>query len=292
MGKVLVLGAGPAGVSAALYARRGGAEVTVLHKGLGTGALGRAEKIENYYGLAEPVTGAELERRGIAGAVALGIDFVEDELVELGYRADFKGYKARSAKAEYEAEAVIIAAGTSRKTLLLPGLKELEGHGVSYCATCDAFFYRGRTVAVLGAGDYALHEVEALLPHAAKVYLFTQGEEVSTDKIPAGVEVCQGTLAALQGEARVEKAVFEDGSELPLDGLFIALGTAGSTELARKMGVMLENGNIKTDEHMATNVPGIFAAGDCTGGLLQIAKAVYQGAEAGLAAVRYLRNRT
>ena len=292
MGKVLVVGAGPAGVSAALYARRGGAEVTVLHKGLGTGALGRAEKIENYYGLAEPVTGAELERRGIAGVVALGIDFVEDELVELGYRADFKGYKARSAKAEYEAEAVIIAAGTSRKTLLLPGLKDLEGHGVSYCATCDAFFYRGRTVAVLGAGDYALHEVEALLPHAAKVYLFTQGEEVSTDKIPAGVEVCQGTLAALQGEARVEKAVFEDGSELPLDGLFIALGTAGSTELARKLGVMLENGNIKIDEHMATNVPGIFAAGDCTGGLLQIAKAVYQGAEAGLAAVRYLRNRT
>ena len=292
MGKVLVVGAGPAGVSAALYARRGGAEVTVLHKGLGTGALGRAEKIENYYGLAEPVTGAELERRGIAGVVALGIDFVEDELVELGYRADFKGYKARSAKAEYEAEAVIIAAGTSRKTLLLPGLKDLEGHGVSYCATCDAFFYRGRPVAVLGAGDYALHEVEALLPHAAKVYLFTQGEEVSTDKIPAGVEVCQGTLAALQGEARVEKAVFEDGSELPLDGLFIALGTAGSTELARKLGVMLENGNIKIDEHMATNVPGIFAAGDCTGGLLQIAKAVYQGAEAGLAAVRYLRNRT
>ena len=292
MGKVLVVGAGPAGVSAALYARRGGAEVTVLHKGLGTGALGRAEKIENYYGLAEPVTGAELERRGIAGAVALGIDFVEDELVELGYRADFKGYKARSAKAEYEAEAVIIAAGTSRKTLLLPGLKELEGHGVSYCATCDAFFYRGRTVAVLGAGDYALHEAEALLPHAAMVYLFTQGEEVPADKIPAGVEVCRGTLAALQGEARVEKAVFEDGSELPLDGLFIALGTAGSTELARKLGVMLENGNIKTDEHMATNVPGIFAAGDCTGGLLQIAKAVYQGAEAGLAAVRYLRNRT
>ena len=121
------------------------------------------------------------------------------------------------------------------------------------------------------------------------MYLFTQGAETLADKIPAGVEVCQGKLAALQGENRVEKAVFEDGSELPRDGLFIALGTAGSTELARKLGVMLENGNIKTDEHMATNVPGIFAAGDCTGGLLQIAKAVYQGAEAGLAAVKYLR---
>ena len=291
MGKVLVLGAGPAGISAALYARRGGAEVTVLHKGLGTGALGRAEKIENYYGLAEPVTGAELERRGIAGAVALGIDFVEDELVELGYRADFKGYKARSAKAEHEAAAVIIAAGTSRKTLALPGLKELEGHGVSYCATCDAFFYRGKTVAVLGAGGYALHEAEALLPHAAKVYLLANGGKVDREKLPQGLEVRPEKLASLQGAGRVEKAVFEDGSELPLDGLFIALGTAGSTELARKLGVMLEGGNIKVDSQMATNVPGIFAAGDCTGGLLQIAKAVYQGAEAGLAAVKYLRSK-
>ena len=291
MGKVLVLGAGPAGISAALYARRGGAEVTVLHKGRGTSALSRAEKIENYYGLAEPVTGAELERRGMEGARALGIEFVEDELVELGYREDFKGYKARSAKAEYEADALIIAAGASRKTLSLPGIRELEGHGVSYCATCDAFFYRGKTVAVLGAGGYALHEAEALLPHAAKVYLLANGGKVDREKLPQGLEVRPEKLASLQGAGRVEKAVFEDGSELPLDGLFIALGTAGSTELARKLGVMLEGGNIKVDGQMATNVPGIFAAGDCTGGLLQIAKAVYQGAEAGLAAVKYLRSK-
>ena len=292
MGKVMVLGAGPAGVSAALYARRGGAEVMVIHKGLKSGALGKAELIENYYGLETPVSGAELERRGIEGARALGVEFVEDELVELAYGDDFKSFKAKSPQAEYTADAVIIAAGASRKTVSLPGIKEFEGHGVSYCATCDAFFYRGRIVAVLGAGEYALHEAEALLPHAAKVYLFTNGEEPEAEKIPAGVEVCRERLASLQGGDRVEKAVFEGGRELPLDGLFIALGTAGSTELARKMGVMLENGSLKADEHGATNVPGIFAAGDCTGGLLQIAKAVHQGAEAGLGAVMYLRSKS
>lgn len=291
MGKVLVIGAGPAGVSAALYARRGGAEVAVVHKGMNTGALARAELIENYYGLSEPVSGAELECRGMAGARALGVEFIEDELVELSYGDDFKRFIAKSAQASYAAEAVIIAAGASRRTLPLPGIKEFEGHGVSYCATCDAFFYRGKIAAVLGAGDYAMHEAEALLPHAEKVYLFTNGEETGAGRIPAGVEVCDERLASLQGEGRVEKAVFEGGRELTLDGLFIALGTAGSTELARKVGVMLEGGNIRIDEHMATNVPGIFAAGDCTGGLLQIAKAVYQGAEAGLGAVKYLRGK-
>lgn len=292
MASVLVLGAGPAGVSAALYARRGGSEVTVVHKGAHTGALGKAELIENYYGLEAPVSGGELERRGIAGAKSLGIEFVEDELVELAYADDFKSFRAKSARAVYEAEAVIIAAGASRKTPALKGVREFEGHGVSYCATCDAFFYRGKTAAVLGAGDYALHEAEALLPHAARVYLFTQGEELSAGRLPAGVEVCKDKLLSLQGEGRVERVVFAGGREMPLDGLFIALGTAGSTELARKLGVMLEDGSIRTDGHMATNIPGVFAAGDCTGGLLQIAKAVYQGAEAGLAAVRYLRNRS
>ena len=289
MGNVLVIGAGPAGVSAALYARRGGAEVTVVYKGNDTGALGKAELIQNYYGLEKAVSGAELERRGIEGAKALGIEFVEDELVELAYGDDFKSFKAKSATAEYRAEAVVIAAGASRRSLPLPGIKKLEGHGVSYCAPCDAFFYKGKNVAVLGAGDYALHEAEALLPHAAKVYLFTHGEEAG--KVPAGVEVIPEKLASLQGADRVEKAVFADGKELPLDGLFVALGTAGSTELARKLGVMLEGGNIKVDGQMATNVTGIFAAGDCTGGLLQIAKAVYQGAEAGLAVVKFIRGR-
>lgn len=292
MSKVFVLGAGPAGVSAALYAHRGGAEVQVIYKGSATGALGKAELIQNYYGLELPVSGAELERRGIEGAKALGIEFIEDELVELGFSDDFKGFKAKSAGAVYEADSLIIAAGASRRSLPLPGLKELEGHGVSYCATCDAFFYKGKTVAVLGAGGYALHEAEALLPHAAKVYLFTNGETAEAEKVPARVEVRTEKLASLQGTDRMEKAVFQDGSELPLDGIFVALGTAGSTELARKLGVMLEGGNIKVDGQMATNVPGVFAAGDCTGGLLQIAKAVYQGAEAGLSAVKFLRNKT
>ena len=290
MGNVVIIGSGPAGVSAALYVRRGGAEVTVLSKGLSLSGLAKAEKIENYYGLSEPVSGAELYVRGIEGAKNIGVEFVEDELLSLLFNDTFTGFKVTGKEHVLNADSVILATGAYRQSLNIPGLKEFEGRGISYCATCDAFFYRGKTVAVVGAGVYALHEAQALLPHAAQVIMLTDGAELATE-IPSEIRVCTAKIAVIDGDKRVEKVVFADGTALKLDGVFMALGTAGSTAIAKKIGAQLEGNNIKVDAHGATNVPGLFAAGDCTGGLLQIAKAVYQGAEAGLAAVKYLRTK-
>ena len=291
MGKVVIIGSGPAGVSAALYARRGGAEVTVFSKGLSLSGLEKAEKIENYYGLSEPISGAELHARGIDGAKKIGVEFVEDELLSLMFNESFTGFKVTGKKHELEADSVIVATGAARQSLPIPGVKEFEGKGISYCATCDAFFYRGKTVAVVGGGAYALHEARALLPHAAQVIMLTNGADL-TAEVPPEIRICTAKIAVIDGDKRVERVVFTDGTSLSLDGVFIALGTVGSTAIAKKIGAQLDGNNIKIDAHGATNVPGLFAAGDCTGGLLQIAKAVYQGAEAGLAAVRYLRNRT
>ena len=290
MGNVVIIGSGPAGVSAALYARRGGAEVTVLSKGLSLSGLAKAERIENYYGLSEPVSGAELHARGIEGAKNIGVEFVEDELLSLMFNDTFTGFKVTGKEHVLNADSVILATGAYRQSLNIPGVKEFEGRGISYCATCDAFFYRGKTVAVVGAGVYALHEAQALLPHAAQVIMLTNGAELATE-IPPEIRVCTAKIAVIDGDKRVEKVVCADGTALKLDGVFMALGTAGSTAIAKKIGAQLEGNNIKIDAHGATNVPGLFAAGDCTGGLLQIAKAVYQGAEAGLAAVKYLRTK-
>ena len=290
MAKVLIIGAGPAGVSAALYARRGGMEVTVISRGPKTGGLAKAHLIENYYGLEEPVSGAELARRGIAGAKRLGVKFVEADVMGLAFKEDFSGFCAETGERNFEADSVILAAGASRSSLSIPGIKEFEGRGISYCAVCDAFFYRGKTAAVIGAGEYAVHEAGTLLPHAAKVILLTNGEEPSAD-IPEGLAVCKKKLKSVDGAQRAERVQFADGTFQETDGIFLALGTAGSTELARKMGILLDGSRIKTDERMATNIPGVFAAGDCTGGMLQVAKAVYEGAEAGLAAVKFLREK-
>lgn len=290
MAKVLIIGAGPAGVSAALYARRGGMEVMVLSRGPKTGGLAKAHLIENYYGLEEPVTGAELARRGVAGAKRLGVKFVEADVMGLAFDDAFTGFCVETSKQNFAADSVILAAGASRRSLAVPGIKEFEGKGVSYCAVCDAFFYRGKTAVVIGEGEYALHEAKTLLPHAAKVVLLTNGKEPPPN-IPEGLTVCKAKLKAVAGRHRVERVQFADGTFLATDGIFLALGAAGSTELARKMGILLDDSSIRTDAQMATNVPGIFAAGDCTGGMLQVAKAVYEGAEAGLAAVKYLREK-
>ena len=290
---ILIIGSGPAGISADLYAKRAGADVTVISRG--SGALAKAERIENYYGLAEPVSGAELEANGIAGAKRLGVKFVEGEVVGLAMNDDFTGLVVQTAKEKFEAGAVILAAGSTRLAPKIPGLKEMEGKGVSYCAICDAFFYRGKVAAVLGEGEYALHEAEILLPHASKVMLFTNGKE-PTVAIPDSIEVHKEKVSAVEaatenGTERVSGVMTEDGTLTPVNGLFVALGTAGSVDLARKIGAAVDNNRIVTDVEMATNVPGLYAAGDCNGGLLQVVKAAYEGAVAGLAAAKYVRKR-
>ena len=287
--KIIVIGSGPAGISAALYARRGGASVTVVTKG--QGALAKAERIENYYGFPEPVTGAELERLGIEGARRLGITLQSGEVMQLGFNDTFDGYTVAGKDFELSAPSVILAAGASRQSRPIPGIAGLEGKGVSYCAICDAFFYRKKRVGVIGAGAYALHEAEVLAPHVSELHILTNGAE-ETAQFPQGMTVHTSKLSSIKGTEHVESVVFEDGAELPLDGVFIAIGTAGSVVLAKKMGIQLEGRSVKVDENMATNVPGIFAAGDCTGGLLQVAKAVYEGAKAGLSAVNYLRSKS
>ncbi len=283
MPNIVIIGSGPAGVSAALYTARAGVETTVLTKG--PGALDRAAHIQNYYGFAEPISGAELERRGIEGARALGVQFVSTEAVGLTYTDKLT---VETLVGEFPADAVILATGASRATPKIPGLAELEGHGVSYCATCDAFFYRGKDVAVLGSGEYALHEVQALLPVVQSVTLLTNGAPL-TAPFPPEVTICPEKVDAILGEQTVTGVQLNGGRQVPLSGVFVALGVAGSTALARKLGAEVEGNRIVVDEKMQTTLPDLYAAGDCTGGLLQVAKAVYEGALAGTEAAKAVR---
>ena len=283
MSNVVIVGSGPAGVSAARYTARAGIATTVLSRG--SGALARAEGIQNYYGFAEAIPGAELERQGIEGAKAVGVKFVETEAVGLTFTDKLT---VETLAGDYSADAVILATGVSRAAPPLPGLKNLEGHGVSYCATCDAFFYRGRDVAVLGSGEYALHEVTALLPVAKSVTLLTGGAPL-TAQFPLEVAVRTEKIEAILGEDAVTGVQLAGGEVLPVAGVFVALGVAGSTALARKMGAEVDGNRIVVGPDMMTSIPGLYAAGDCTGGLLQVAKAVYEGAMAGSEAAKALR---
>lgn len=280
---VIIVGNGPAGLSAALYTSRANLRTLVIGKD--QGALAKADRIENYFGLAEPISGCELVENTKIQAKNLGADLVTDEIFHISWNQDFT---LEGREGSYRAKAVLLATGTSRKKADIEGLSRLEGHGVSYCAICDAFFYRGRKVAVLGNEEYAVHELAQLLPVAGSAALLTDGKELKAE-VPEGVQVITKKIRSVDGEEAVTGVTFADGERLPADGLFVALGSAGAVDLARKVGALTDGRSIQVDEAMATNVPGLFAAGDCTGGLLQISTAVGEGAKAAMSMIKYVR---
>lgn len=297
MENIVIIGAGPAGISAALYAARGNMNPLVINNGIG--ALEKAEKIENYYGLEQPLSGKELYERGISQAEALGVRILDAEVLGI---SGFDTFTVKTTAGDFDTVSVILATGGKRSAPKIPGLKEFEGRGVSYCAVCDAFFYRGKEVAVVGNGEFALHEAEELRNVTQDVTIYTDGKEpefsrehpiaVNTMKIQAieGDDKVFGLL--MQSDTAAQDAEAPENSFYPADGVFVALGTAGSTEIARQMGAEItDKGNIKTDEEMATTIPGLFAAGDCTGRLLQVSKAVYEGSMAAISAGKYVRHK-
>lgn len=285
MTDILIIGSGPAGISAALYAARAGMDTLVVSSG--QSALFKAHMIENYYG--GSISGDELYKKGIAHVKELGIEIKEDQVVGLGFDGDFI---VTGEKSQYKAKAVIIATGSARKAPPLPGLSEFEGRGVSYCAVCDGFFHRGKNVAVLGSGTYALHEAMELSPIVESVTILTDGHvpEFSLPDSVTNISVDTGKIKELTGEELLSSVVFEDGKALDVSGVFVAIGTAGSSDLARKLGAVTEGTKIAVNGEMATNIPGLYAAGDCTPGMLQVAKAVYQGAEAATSAIKFVRS--
>lgn len=297
MENIVIIGAGPAGISAALYVARGNMNPLVINNGIG--ALEKAEKIENYYGLEQPLSGKELYERGISQAETLGVRILDAEVLGIN---GFDTFTVKTTAGDFDTVSVILATGGKRSAPKIPGLKEFEGRGVSYCAVCDAFFYRGKEVAVVGNGEFALHEAEELRNVTQDVTIYTDGKEpefsrehpiaVNTMKIQAieGDDKVSGLL--MQSDTAAQDAEAPENSFYPADGVFVALGTAGSTEIARQMGAEItDKGNIKTDEEMATTIPGLFAAGDCTGGLLQVSKAVYEGSMAAISAGKYVRHK-
>lgn len=281
---MLIVGYGPAGVSAALYGLRAG--LSVLLVGKDGGSLEKAHLIQNYYGLEKSLTGAELLEVGKKQALELGATITEDEITDLMF--DGSGFVATGLKGTYKGKTCVMASGSARKKHPLPGMAEMEGHGVSYCAVCDAFFYREKNVAVLGSGEYALHEANELLQVVSSVTLLTNGAPL-TASFPESIKVENRRLQSLVGEGSFEGVLLEDGSESRFDGLFVAMGSANATDLALKAGAAFDNGTLVLDQDFQTTIPGLYAAGDCTGGVLQISVAVGEGAKAGLAAIKYLR---
>ena len=285
----IIIGSGPAGITASLYIVRAGYKVLVISKS--ESALNKAEKIENYYGFKEPISGKELIKNGIEQAKRLGVNILEKEVVSIKFSND-NLYEVivndPNVEEKYMAKNIILATGVSRNKSNIEGIKEFEGRGISYCAICDAAFYRGKNVAVLGNGPYAIQEINELLPIAESVTMLTNGNEV-LDNISKNIIVNKKKIKRFVGNKKIEEIQFGDETTQKIDGVFIAEGVASSVDFAKKIGARVEKNYIIVNDKMETNVPNIYACGDCTGGILQISKAVYQGTVAGLEVINKLK---
>ena len=276
---VVIVGSGPAGVSAALYLKRAKKDILLISKG--EGALKKADKIENYYGI-ERITGDELYKTVIRQVERLGVPIENDEVTNISFEQHFT---ITTVNSEFEAKNVIIATGTNRVTLNIKGVKEFEGKGVSYCAICDAFFYKDKDVAVVGDGNYAIHEANQLKNVANSVTILTNGSKMVQNRDAADFDIEEEKIREFRGDKSIVEVEFDNNKKKKIDGVFIAIGTATSTDLARKIGALVKNNNIVVNENMETTVKGLYACGDCTGGLLQVNKAVYEGAKAAVSII-------
>ena len=297
---IIIIGAGPAGISASLYAKRANLNVAVIYSG--ESQLEKAHKIDNYYGFPEGITGPDLYKNGIAQAKNLGVEVIQAEVthIELFAPPPQTQYSVKAGEKELSAPAIILATGNKKLRPAIEGIIDFEGKGVSYCAVCDGFFYRKKNVAVIGNGTFAVAEASHLAHIAESVTILTDGKDESevkdalkkdglSEKIK--IDTRKVTKVIPNGEGtKVGGVTFADGESLVLDGVFVALGSAGAADFAKKLGLALNGDSIAANEKMTTNAPGIFSCGNANGGLLQVCKAVYEGGLAGLSAVDYIRN--
>ncbi|KYK25626.1 hypothetical protein AYK26_05805 [Euryarchaeota archaeon SM23-78] len=299
---VIIIGAGFAGYSAALYAARYNLKTLIIAKVPG-GAIVVSNEVENYPGF-KKITGLELMNKFEEHAKAFGAELVVDEVI--GIIKQDKVFKVETKQNKvYKGKTVILGMGTDRKKLGVRGSNEFEGKGVHYCAICDAVFYKGKIVAVVGGSSSAAHAAILLSKLAKQVYIIYRREKLRSEPILAkqieetnNIDVIYKTnIVGIKGSKFVEKAVldteYKGKKELKLDGVFVEIGSVPSSAIAKELGVKLtESRNIIINESCETNVKGVFAAGDVTNVVLkQGVVAASQGAIAATSAYAYITGR-
>jgi thioredoxin reductase (NADPH) len=299
--EVIIVGGGPAGLAAGLYCKRAALKTVLFEKGLLGGQIAISKEVENYPGL-QDITGFDLAEKMTHHARSFGLEVVQQEVAEISPGSDLHSVRLANGDV-YRTVALILAVGGSVRKLGIPGETEYLGSGVSYCATCDGFFFRDKSVVVVGGGDTAVEEALYLSRLTKKVRLVHRGAALRAGKLlqsrlmaEPGIEVIWNTIITeIKGDGRTVGAVsFEntetgEKGEFPTDGVFIFIGYSPNNQLIPSQVRMNEQGFVITDERCATNVPGIFAVGDLRQKFAnQIVVAAADGCIAALAAAHYV----
>lgn len=294
---IIIVGSGPAGMSAAVYGKRAGLSVLVIEKVYyGTGQVAESSHVDNYLGI-PGINGYELGEKFRSHAEGLGVEFKDGEVIRFEKAAD-RWYVHLKNGQTLESKTVVYAAGAAHRHLGVPGEEEFSGKGVSYCATCDGAFFKGKDVAVVGGGNTAMDDAIYLADICNKVYLVHRrdvfrGDATTLTKLKEteNIElVVPAKVQEVKGGQVVTALQLEDGRSLEVSGVFVAVGMQPATSMLQGIVLMDDNGYIIADETGKTSAAGFFAAGDVrTKELRQIITAVADGANAATSAERYIR---
>lgn len=300
--EIIIIGGGPGGLTAGLYASRAGLKTLLVERGLFGGQMVNAQHVENYPGFPDGISGFDLASLMHQQATKYGLETVTAEFTGLKQN---RTYDVFTSDGDFEAEAIIIASGSEHTKLGVASEEKLVGRGVSYCATCDGFLFRDREVAVVGGGDTAITDALELSQHASQIYVIHRRDQLRAGQVlqqrafaDPKIKLIWNTIVEdITGEATVSGLKLQNVksgeiSILRLDGVFVAVGLKPNSQYFAGVVDIAETGHIITDELMATSAPGIFAIGDIRrNSVRQVSSAVGDGATAAISAFKYIRER-
>ena len=288
---ILIIGAGPSGIQAAIHAARRKAKVIVIGR-IAKSKLGWAW-VENLFCVLGEVSGKEMLVKGKEQAMRFGVRFIETDAVKLWRRNEHFECEVEG-RGNMASKALILSTGITRNKSEIRGEKEFIGRGISYCADCDGPLFRQKKVVIVGGESAAFVAAESLLEFASSVALVDPKKQMDEKKrkklSERGVVLIDKTPVKVEGGSKVDRLLFDDGSSMEVDGIFIEMGSRGILELSLPLGVIPDEGGfIEVDRGQRTQVAGVFACGDITGPPFQVCKAIGEGCVAGLSAVEYVR---
>lgn len=281
----IIIGKGPAGLSAGIYTSMANLNTLIIGK---SSVIEKTSEIKNYFGFSQTINGKQLINEGIKQALSVGCKILDDMVIKIDKNNDVFEVTTTN-NGVFQSKTILLATGNTRNTVSIKNINDFEGRGVSYCTTCDGFFFRNKKVGVLGNTNYTINEADELLNYTENIQILTNGKPLEST-VRSSMDVNTKKIHSIGGILKLEYIIYENGEKEEFDGLFVAENYPSTSDFVRKLGIELKSNLVNVNSRGMTNIAGLFAAGDLVNEFKQISTAVSSGAVAGKNMIKYCKD--